>query len=149
MPAEIRGGPSRTHRLPNQAEAEAAERALQAKLPPPTRRPLPPPQPLPPDMLPPAQEEPPSLIGQALYGQPGQPAEPPAEDTPEPLSGAFTVRYEGDDVHVTLWAEDGKRAFTGVGASLTEALSVAAGKLEEGLQQPVCPHCGQLMPTEA
>ena len=90
MPADIRGGPSRTHRLPNQAEAEAAEQALLAKVPPPSRRPLAPPPPLPPEL----QDAPPtpytqamqraatgtlqtgSPVGQALYGQPAEPAEP-------------------------------------------------------------------------
>ena len=147
MPADIRGGPSRTHRLGNHAEIEAAEAALQARSVQGVRRPLPPPAPLPADMLPDGDVP---LADYAVGGR-LDPAAPlmvdPPEDTGETsfdISG--TVFQLLDGFHVVL--TQGRRQFTGQGSSITEALGIAAGELEEGLAQPVCPHCGQVLPTE-
>ena len=134
MPADIRGGVSRQHRLGNQAEIEAAEAALQARSVQGVRRPLPPPAPLPPEMLPET-----TAVDLPM-------AEAPTDDAPPPLEGTYTAYFTEAEVQVTLWA--GKKAYTGSGGSLTEALGIAAGELEDGLAQPVCPHCGQVMPTE-
>ena len=142
MPADIRGGLSRQHRLGNQAEIEAAEAALQARSVQGVRRPLPPPAPLPEQFRPEFEE-----VTQIMGGPPALPmAEAPTDDAPPPLEGTYTAYFTEAEVQVTLWA--GKKAYTGSGGSLTEALGIAAGELEEGLAQPVCPHCGQVMPTE-
>ena len=139
MAGHISGGPSRTHRLGNQAEIEAAEAALQARSVQGVRRPLPPPAPLPEDMLPDVEQ----VVVDPRLGMP-LPAAAPTDEPAPPLEGTYTAYFGEADVQVTLWA--GKRAYTGSGGSLTEALGIAAGELEEGLAQPVCPHCGQVLP---
>jgi hypothetical protein len=85
-------------------------------------------------------------------------ADLPMADAPEPddtavveIYGVVAMREAGIEVALSVRRTDdgpwsGK--YTGEGISVTEALSIAAGALEEGLQQPVCPHCGQVMPTE-
>ena len=138
MPADIRGGISRQHRLGNQAEIEAAEAALQARSVQGQRRPLPPPAPLPPEML----DDP---VDMAQVQGPG-PAALPTDEAPDPVAGSFLVQFSEAGVYVTL--QHNGRTFVGEGSSITEALGIAAGEFEEGLAQPVCPHCGQIMPTE-
>ena len=144
MPGQISGGPSRTHRLGNQAEIEAAEAALQARSVQGVRRPLPPPAPLAPEVL----DDPTAYVGEQirLGGPQALPAEPPTEGDVEPLffSGVINVQEISIGVRLT----HNRRDYIGEGASITEALSIAASALEEGLAQPVCPHCGQVMPTE-
>lgn len=148
MPANITGGPSRRHTLANQADIDQAEAVLQQRAPQGYRQPLPPPAPLPKKMLPESAEviyaHPPITH---LGGPQPIPVAPPASDVAPPLEGQFTVTYSEDAVRVVLWDAEG-RGFVGDGSSLTEAVSLAAGKLEESLAVPRCPTCGQVMPTE-
>jgi len=142
MAGNISGGPSRRFVLPGQAETDAAEAALAARVPQPTRRPLPPPAPLPEGFGPSVDDVP--YTPPALGGPQPLPADPPTDDTPEPVYFSGSVNFTEISVGVRLTCN--RRDYIGEGASLTEAVSIAAGALEEGLQQPVCPHCGQLMP---
>ena len=140
--AIIKGGPSKAHRLPNQDEIDAAAQALTQRGPQPYMKGVPLAASAPVTSLPLATP-PPSAVGQQLYGTPDAEATPDADEA-ERHDGKYSLFRIGEDVHVTLWL--GGDAYTGEGASVVEALSVAAGKLEEGLEAPRCQHCGQILP---
>lgn len=138
MPAQFSGGASKQHRLPNQDEIDAAAQVLAQRGPQPYMKGVP--TPLAPITEQPLAVPPPSAVGEQLYGH-GEP-----EEAPKRHDGQYSIFYVGEDVHVTLWI--GGDAYTGAGASVVEALSVAAGKLEEGLEAPRCATCGQVLPEQ-
>lgn len=174
MAGEIAGGPSRRHVLPNQAETDAAEQALQAR-----GRQAYRPGPLPlaeefhdpkEALLNPPPGQPVVLTGpqramaaMAALGrgnklatsvaaavpapEPPAPlmAEPPeAEEPPLVLQPKMQVTYREDAIIVAVWHNG--VCYEGEGQSLSEAMGIAASAFEEGLSQPVCPTCGQVMP---
>lgn len=130
--AIIRGGPSK-QRLPNQAEIEAAAQALAQRSAQPYMKGVPTAPPPTPVFTEPTE----SAVASQLYA-------PEGAQEPPPLNGSYTIYQAADGYHVTIWM--GADAYTGEGASVVEALSVAAGKLEEGLEAPRCGHCGQILP---